>query len=76
MDWIPSWELPAIRMTASVILGLDAVPPVDSAADVELFIQMDFPLIILIIEVIEMWGLLLLIKQIAIKIKPVWSGVN
>jgi hypothetical protein len=54
MDWIPSWELPAIRMTASVILGLDAVPPVDSAADVELFIQMDFPLIILIIEVIEM----------------------
>jgi hypothetical protein len=29
-----------------------------------LFIQMDFPLIILIIEVIEMWGLLLLIKQI------------
>jgi len=76
MDWIPSWELPAIRMTASVILGLDAVPPVDSVADVELFIQMDFPLIILIIEVIEMWGLLLLIKQIAIKIKPVWSGVN
>jgi len=76
MDWIPSWELPAIRMTASVILGLDAVPPVDSAADVELFIQMDFPLIILIIEVIEMWGLLLLIKQIATKIKPVWSGVN
>ncbi len=64
MDWIPSWELPAIRMTASVILGLDAVPPVDSAADVELFIQMDFPLIILIIEVIEMWGLLSLIKQI------------
>jgi hypothetical protein len=64
MDWIPSWELPAIRMTASVILGLDAVPPVDSVADVELFIQMDFPLIILIIEVIEMWGLLLLIKQI------------
>jgi hypothetical protein len=76
MDWIPSWELPAIRMTASVILGLDAVPPVDSAADVELFIQMDFPLIILIIEVIEMWGLLLLIKQISTKIKPVWSGVN
>jgi len=64
MDWIPSWELPAIRMTASVILGLDAVPPVDSVADVELFIQMDFPLIILIIEMIEMWGLLLLIKQI------------
>ena len=63
MDWIPSWELPAIRMTASVILGLDAVPPVDSAAVVELFIQMDFPLIILIIEVIEMWGPLLLIKQ-------------
>jgi len=63
MDWIPSWELPAIRMTASVILGLDAVPPVDSVADVELFIQMDFPLIILIIEVIEMWGPLLLIKQ-------------
>jgi hypothetical protein len=76
MDWIPSWELPAIRMTASVILGLDAVPPVDSAADVELFIQMDFPLIILIIEVIEMWGLLWLIKQISTKIKPVWSGVN
>jgi len=76
MDWIPSWELPAIRMTASVILGLDAVPPVDSVADVELFIQMDFPLIILIIEVIEMWGLPLLIKQISTKIKPVWSGVN
>ena len=76
MDWIPSWELPAIRMTASVILGLDAVPPVDSVADVELFIQMDFPLIILIIEVIEMWGLRLLIKQISTKIKPVWSGVN
>ena len=76
MDWIPSWELPAIRMTASVILGLDAVPPVDSAAVVELFIQMDFPLIILIIEVIEMWGPLLLIKQNLKNIKPVWSGVN
>jgi hypothetical protein len=35
MAWIPSWELPAIRMIASEILDIFGEPPLVAAAEVE-----------------------------------------